>query len=50
MVAASDQRVELDDAVEVLDRDGERYWGHVSGYTLPLTYAGDARYDVEVAG
>ena len=51
VVAASDPRVELDDAAEVIDEDGARYWGYVSGYTLPLrATGGDMRLDIEVAG
>lgn len=49
VIAAADPRIELDDAAEVLDADGERYWGYVSGYTLPLRANGDMRIDVEVA-
>jgi hypothetical protein len=49
VVCAPDPRIELDDAAEVLDADGERYWGWVCGYTMPLTVGdGDMRVDVEV--
>ncbi len=45
---APDPRWDLDDAVEVL-ADGQRWWGWVSGLTLPLTTdGGDMRMDVEV--
>ncbi len=49
VVCATDPRIELDDAVEVRTHDGQRHWGYVSGYTLPLTYSEDMRLDVEVA-
>lgn len=41
-----DPRLDLDDPVEVL-RDGERHWGYITGYELPLTANdGDMRIDV----
>lgn len=44
-----DPRIDLDDPVEVL-RDGERTWGYVTGYDLPLTVAdGEMRVDVGVS-
>ena len=49
VVCATDPRIELDDAVEVRTHDGQRHWGYVSGYTLPLTYSEDMRLDIEVA-
>lgn len=47
---ASDPRIDLDDPVEVL-RDGERTWGWVTGYDLPLTVTDGAsmRLDLGVA-
>lgn len=43
-----DPRVDLDDPVEIL-REGERTWGYVTGYDLPLTVAdGQMRVDVGV--
>ena len=49
VVCAPDPRIDLDDPVEVI-RDGERTWGWVTGYDLPLTVAdGDMRVDVGVA-
>lgn len=49
VVCAADPRVDLDDAVEVV-RDGERTWGWVTGYDLPLTATdGDMRVDVGVS-
>ena len=49
VVCAPDPRIDLDDAVEVL-RDGERTWGYVTGYDLPLTVDdGDMRVDVGVS-
>ena len=52
VVCASDPRIDLDQPVTVRsqDPDGttvERY-GWVSGYTLPLTHAGDMTLDVEM--
>lgn len=47
--AAPDNRIELDDAVEVIS-GGVRSWGYVTGYDLPLTVAdGPMRLDVGVA-
>ena len=44
-----DPRIDLDDPVEIL-RDGERTWGYVTGYDLPLTVAdGEMRVDVGVS-
>ncbi|WP_068709301.1 hypothetical protein [Oerskovia enterophila] len=49
VVCAPDPRIDLDDPVEVL-RDGERTWGWVTGYDLPLTVAdGEMRVDVGVS-
>jgi hypothetical protein len=43
---APDPRWELDDPVEVV-RDGERFWGFVTGVEFPLTVAdGPMRMDV----
>lgn len=48
VTCAPDPRIDLDDAVEVV-RDGERIWGWVTGYDLPLTVDdGDMRVDVGV--
>lgn len=48
VTCAPDPRIDLDDAVEVL-RDGERLWGWVTGYDLPLTVDdGAMRVDVGV--
>lgn len=44
-----DPRIDLDDPVEI-QRDGERTWGYVTGYDLPLTVAdGEMRVDVGVS-
>jgi hypothetical protein len=49
VICAPDPRIDLDDPVEIL-RDGERTWGYVTGYDLPLTVAdGDMRVDVGVS-
>lgn len=48
VTCAPDPRIDLDDAVEVL-RDGQRFWGWVTGYDLPLTVDdGPQRIDVGV--
>lgn len=48
VVCAPDPRIDLDDAVEVL-RDGERMWGWVTAYDLPLTVGdGPMRVDIGV--
>lgn len=48
VTCAPDPRIDLDDAVEVL-REGERIWGWVTGYDLPLTVDdGAMRVDVGV--
>lgn len=48
VTCAPDPRIDLDDPVEVL-RDGERLWGWVTGYDLPLTVSdGAMRVDVGV--
>lgn len=54
VVAASDPRVDLGDAVDVVQDAGtddeSHTWGWVTGYDLPLTVAdGDMRIDVGVA-
>lgn len=50
VTCASDPRLEVDDAVEVITDEGrQRYWGYISGLTVPLTHEGDMRVDVEVA-
>lgn len=47
--AAPDNRIELDDPVEVIS-GGVRSWGYVTGYDLPLTVGdGPMRLDVGVA-
>ncbi|GAA1404114.1 hypothetical protein [Oerskovia paurometabola] len=44
-----DPRIDLDDPVEI-GRDGERVWGYVTGYDLPLTVTdGEMRVDVGVS-
>jgi hypothetical protein len=49
VTCAPDPRVSLHDPVEVL-RDGERIWGWVVGYDLPLTWRdGPMRVDVGVS-
>jgi len=48
VTCAPDPRIDLDDAVEVW-RDGERFWGWVTGYDLPLTVSdGEMRIDLGV--
>src|SRR5690606_33659352 len=48
VTCAPDPRIDLDDAVEVI-RDGERLWGWVTAYDLPLTVDdGPMRVDLGV--